>query len=78
MAVQITIRNVPQKVRDRLAARAAGEGKSMQQFLRSEILRIAERPSLEDWLKTIRARKQLSPVRVTPEEILQHRDTDRR
>lgn len=34
MAVQITIRDVPDKVRDELAARAARQGKSMQEFLR--------------------------------------------
>ena len=35
MAVQITIRDVPDKVRDELAARAARQGKSMQEFLRA-------------------------------------------
>jgi len=34
MSVQLTIRDVPEKVRDELAARAALQGKSMQEFLR--------------------------------------------
>ena len=33
MAIQINIRDVPEKVRDELAARAALQGKSMQEFL---------------------------------------------
>jgi len=41
MPIQITIRNVPEKVRDELAARAALQGKSMQEYLRSELERLA-------------------------------------
>jgi hypothetical protein len=35
MGIQINIRDVPEKVRDELAARAALQGKSMQEFLRA-------------------------------------------
>jgi antitoxin FitA len=35
MRVQITIRDVPERVRDELAGRAAAQGKSMQEFLRA-------------------------------------------
>jgi plasmid stability protein len=41
MAVQITIRDVPEQVRDELAARAALKGQSMQEFLRAELARLA-------------------------------------
>lgn len=41
MALQINIRDVPEKVRDELAARAALQGKSMQEFLRAELERLA-------------------------------------
>jgi plasmid stability protein len=36
MSVQITIRDVPDAVKDELAARAALQGKSMQEYLRAE------------------------------------------
>ena len=41
MPIQITIRNVAEKVRDELAARAALQGKSTQEYLRSELERLA-------------------------------------
>ena len=56
MAVQITIRGVPEAVRDELAARAALQRQSMQAYLRSELERIASRPSFETWLREVRER----------------------
>ena len=47
MGIQITIRDVPEKVRDELAARAALQGKSMQEYLRAELERLAARPSVD-------------------------------
>ena len=78
MGVQITIRNVPEEVRDELASRAAREGKSMQEFLRAAIESIASRPSPEQWVAMARARKELSGTHVSADEILQARDQDRR
>ena len=78
MAVQITIRDVPEKVRDELAARAAVQGRSMQEFLRSELLRLASRPSVDAWLQQVRKRKRAAQTRVSTEEILKSRDADRR
>lgn len=78
MAVQITIRNVPQEVRDELAARAALQHKSMQEYLRGELQRIAQRPSIEGWIKRVQARKNAASRRVSPERILRHREADRR
>ena len=46
MPVQMTIRGVPEAVRNELAARAASQRQSMQEFLlRCELERIASRPS---------------------------------
>ncbi len=66
MAIQITIRDVPEKVRDELAARAALQGKSMQEYLRAELERLAERPSIDAWLEQVRKRKRASQTRVSP------------
>jgi hypothetical protein len=78
MSVQITIRNVANEVRDELAARAARSGKSMQEYLREELERLARRPSLGEWLSRVRRRKDLSNGNVSADIILGHRDGDRR
>ena len=78
MSVQITIRDVPEKVRDELAARAALQGKSMQEFLRTELERLAARPSVDAWLQQVRKRKRAAQTRVASEQILNSRDADRR
>ena len=78
MAVQITIRGVPESVRDELASRAARERKSMQEFLLGELERIVSRPSIDAWLEGVRARKRSSEARISRAAILSHRDADRR
>ena len=77
MAVQITIRGVPEAVRDELAVRAAAQRKSMQEYLRSELERIASRPSLEAWLQQVRERKEAAGTRIRTSSILSARDADR-
>ena len=78
MSVQLTIRNVPKEVRDELASRAALQHKSMQEFLRGELERIASRPSIENWLQVVRERKQATGTLMPVEKILAARDKDRR
>ena len=77
MPVRITIRDVPEAVRDELASKAALQGKSLEAFLRAELERIASRPPVEELLKRIRERKRATGTRLPPEQILAHRD-DRR
>jgi antitoxin FitA len=78
MGIQITIRNVPVPVRDELAARAARQGRSMQEYLRGELERLAARPPVDQVLARIRQRKATAGTRVTAEEILDHQQGDRR
>ncbi len=78
MAVQITIRGVPEEVRDELAMRAAFQRQSMQEFLRCELERIASRPSVGSWLQGVRNRKAGTKTRVPPSRILLARDADRK
>ena len=78
MSVQITIREVPEKVRDELAARAAAQGRSMQEFLRAALERLASRPTVDAWVQQVRSRKRASQTRITSEQILKSRDSDRR
>ena len=78
MPVQITVRNVPEEVRDELAARAALKRQSMQEYLREELERLAALPSIETVLEEVRRRKEASDSTVTAEQILEARDADRR
>jgi len=78
MAVQITIRDVSERVRDRLASRAAMQGKSMQEFLRAELERLAARPPIDTWLEQVRKRKRAVQIRISSEQILGNRNSDRR
>lgn len=78
MAVQITVRNVPEAVRDELAARAALARMSMQEYLRGELERLASKPSLDRWLERVRARQNATRTRLPASEILRHLDAGRR
>ena len=78
MPAQITIRNVPEEVRDELAVRAALQGQSMQAFLRGELERIASRPSAAAWLRVARARKAVAKTRAEPQKIVRAREADRK
>ncbi len=78
MSVAITIRDVPDKVRDELAARAARAGKSLQEYLRGMLVATAARPPVEDVIARARARVDATGVRADAESILAARDADRR
>jgi plasmid stability protein len=78
MSVAITVRNVPDDVRDKLAARAARAGKSLQEYLRGMLVDAAERPPVADVIARARARVGATGVRVDAESILAARDADRR
>ena len=77
MPKSITIRNVPDETRDELAARAARTGRSLQEFLRAQLIELAERPDPEELLARIRARKASTASSLPKERILAHRDADR-
>ncbi|MDX6555846.1 MAG: antitoxin FitA [Miltoncostaeaceae bacterium] len=78
MPVNVTIRNVPDDVRDELAARAARAGRSLQEHLRRELIELAARPSRDEFWEEIRARKAAAGTRLSAEDILADRDADRR
>ena len=78
MPVQITIRGVPEEVRDELASRAALQRQSMQEFLRGELERIASKPSINAWLQGVRQRKEAAGTRIPPSSILRARNADRK
>lgn len=78
MVKSITIRNVPDEARDELAARAARGGQSLQEYLRGQLIALAQRPDNASLIEDIRARKRQTNVRLPAERILQLRDMERR
>ena len=74
----ITIRNVPEDTHEELASRAAASGKSLQEYLRAELIRLASRPDMEAWLAAVREDKKHYRSSVTTEDILRARDAGRR
>lgn len=76
--VAITIRDVPDEVRDELAARAARSGQSLQEYLRAVLVESVVRPPVADVIARARARVAATGSRVDGAAILQARDADRR
>jgi plasmid stability protein len=57
MSTSIMIGEVPDEVREELAARAAVCGRSLEDYVRDELLALAKRPSAAVWMARVRARK---------------------
>ena len=76
MATTITVRHVPDEVRNELAARAARSGRSLQEYMLGELERLASRPPVSELLDEVRERKR--GRQLDREQILADRDADRR
>ena len=76
--VAITIRAIPDDVRDELAWRAARAGKSLQEYLRGVLVASTARPTSDDLIAQARARVQATNVQMPAEAVLAARDADRR
>jgi plasmid stability protein len=75
--VAITVRDIPDHVRDELAARAARSGKSLQEYLRGVLVDTATKPSVNDVIARARARVEATGVRVDASAVLDAEDADR-
>jgi plasmid stability protein len=78
VAVAITVRDVPDDVRDELAARAARAHQSLQEYLRTMLIDSAARPPVGDVIARARARVDVTGSTVGAASILAARDADRR
>lgn len=65
----IQIRNVPDAIHRRLKVRAAEEGRSLTDYLLSELVRIAERPSRRELLARLSAVTR-AELRTSAAELL--------
>lgn len=78
MATTITIRQVPQDVRNELAARAARSGRSLQEYMLGEVTKLASKPAIEDWTASLVERKRRSGIEVPTQSILDDLHAERR
>lgn len=76
--VRITIRKVPDAVRDELASRATLEGKSLQRYLLDLLERSVRFPTPAMVMAEFRKRNQAAGARVSAEETPNAGDHDRR
>jgi plasmid stability protein len=76
--VAVTIRDVPDGVRDELAARAARDGQSLQEYLRTLLVNVAEKPTVGEVLARARARVEATGVRLDPAATVAAKDADRK
>jgi len=59
MSKMIQVRDVPEHVHGTLKARAAREGMSLSDFVKKELERVAERPTMREWLDLARRTKPI-------------------
>jgi plasmid stability protein len=76
--VAITIRGIPDDVRDELAARAARSGQSLQEYVRGLLVATAAKPTARDVVARARARVNATAVRLDANAILAAKESDRR
>jgi glutathione S-transferase len=62
MSTMIQIRHVPDELHRKLKSRAATAGMSLSDYLLAEIRRMAERPTLQEWLERVAKRKPADAV----------------
>ncbi len=69
MSKMIQVRDVPEQVHGILKSRAAREGMSLSDFLKRELARAAERPTMQEWLERT---QQVRPIRAkrSPAQVI--------
>ena len=70
MPTVISIRNVPDAVRDELAARAARSGRSLQEYVRGALIDLASRPDPAVLMSEVRARTATLGTSLPAEDIV--------
>ena len=75
MSKMVQIRDVPEQVHRTLKARAAREGMSLSDFIKRELARAAERPSMSEWLERTLQAKPLQAKRSAAQVIRELRDS---
>ena len=76
--VAITIRDIPDDVRDELDIRAAHTGKSLQEYLRGMLIDITAKPTVDEVIRRARVRVEGAGSRLDAATILAAKDADKR
>ncbi len=74
MSKMIQIRDVPEHVHATLKARAAREGMSLSDFIKSELERTVERPTMREWLELTQRAKPISAKRSAAQIVRELRE----
>jgi hypothetical protein len=75
MSKMIQVRDVPEHVHSTLKSRAAREGMSLSDFLKREFARVAERPTMQEWLERTEQAKPIRGRRSPAHVIRELRDS---
>jgi plasmid stability protein len=75
MSKMIQVRDVPEHVHGTLKSRAAREGMSLSDFLKKELARVAERPTMQEWLERAQHAKPIRAKRSPAQVIRELRDS---
>lgn len=76
MTKMIQIRNVPDDLHRRLKERAAKAGMSLSDYLLSEVERVADKPSMKEWLALVGSREPVEVDEPPEMTIRRMRDAD--
>jgi antitoxin FitA len=74
MSKMIQVRDVPEQVHSILKARAAREGMSLSDFIKKELERSTERPTMREWLESTRRAKPIPTRRSAAQIVRELRD----
>jgi hypothetical protein len=74
MSRMIQVRDVPESVHGTLKSRAAREGMSLSDFIKRELGRVAERPTMQEWLERTQQAKPIPSRRTAAQLIRASRD----
>ena len=70
----IQVRDVPEQVHRTLKARAAREGMSLSEFIKRELERSVERPTMREWLELTAQAKPISSKQSAAQVVRELRD----
>ena len=74
MSKMIQVRDVPESVHGTLKSRAAREGISLSDYIKRELERVAERPTMKECLQRTQEAKPIPAKRTAAQIIRELRD----
>ena len=75
MSKMIQVRDVPEQVHSILKARAAHDGMSLSDFIKRELERVVERPTMREWLARTAQARPIAAKRSAAQVVRELRDS---